>query len=113
MKNLARRLNFQKSETKDTNMISSPLPKFDTLVMFPHDVRENIVLGEIYEVIYEDIRLIVKTLWTIEMTGTPVHFCAVLNNMDEFKFARWSLLTVDRLGRPLSKLEKQYYNLFL
>lgn len=91
-------------------MLLSPIKKFDLLVMFPSEIQESIKEGEIYRVIYEGIQLVVKTLWMTKMSGIPVYFCTIL---DKTKGSAWSLLAIDRLGDPLNKLEKQYYDLFL
>lgn len=84
--------------------------KFGLPVFFPHEIQKDIKVEEIYEVIYEDVRLIIKTLWKTEMAGTPVYFCTVLGDKNIIPTA---LLAVDRLGKSLNKSEKEYYDLFL
>jgi len=83
------------------------------LVMFPHEVQKEIRTGEIYEVIYEDANLIVKTLWKTEMSGTPVYFCEVLGDRNKIRSTALSFLSVDRVGDSLNNSEKEYYDLFM
>ncbi len=87
--------------------------KFDLLVLFPHEIRKDVEVGEIYEVIYEDVGFIVKTLWETKMSGVPVYFCAVLGDRGEIHYPGLAILSVDRFGKPLSKSEKEYYDLFM
>jgi len=86
---------------------------FDLIVAFPHEILSRIKNEEIYEVICEDAHLYVKTLFKTNMSGTPVYFCKVLGDISNTKMANYSFLSVDRLGKPLTDLEKKYYDLFM